>query len=76
MKPVTLKRSQWHVIKEQIKKDHTPSVWMVRSKMRSVLGFTNRFYYDETAAEQRICLDFFDDAKRTFFLLKYGDHLN
>ena len=62
---------------------------MVRWKMKEVLGFTTRTheewlgYYDDASSEDRragrhgyktsIHLDFFDEAKRTMFLLKYGD---
>lgn len=80
MKPVIVTLEQWKKIKAQIKKDYPPSVLLVRSKMRSVLGFTNRSHNewngDDYMMDRHVHLDFFDEAKRIFFLLKYGDHLN
>lgn len=77
MKPVIVTHDQWKKIKKQIKQDYPPSVLLVRSKMRSVLGFTNRSHYEwnenDLYMDRYVHLDFFDEAKRTYFLLKYGD---
>jgi hypothetical protein len=89
MKALKLTPDEWHLIRQEIDKHHPRSVSMVRWKMREVLGFTTREheewlgYYDNASAEDRrsgkhgykksIHLDFFDEAKRTMFLLKYGD---
>ena len=71
--------------------EHEPSVVLIRAKMRSVLGFTPRRHtqYRDTRVmtgefglpeygSQRvcICLDFYDDSLRTWFLLRYGEYVN
>jgi len=89
MKALKLTLDEWQKINIEIAKHHPRSVWMVRPKMRKVLGFTPREhtewlgYYDDVSPEDRktgrhgykksIHLDFYDDAQRTMFLLKYGD---
>lgn len=87
-KPIVLKKSEWDNLEHKIKQENPPSVYMIRSKMREVLGFTVRkhamwidkkddiewkvsngnrkgYYRDE------IHLDFYDESKRTFFIMKY-----
>lgn len=92
MKATLLTEKQWTNIREQLKKDYKPSVWLSRDKMRNVLGFTDREhtdwlgYYDTASIDDRlkgkhgykttIRLDWYDEAKRTMFLLKYGDFLD
>lgn len=83
MKPIVLSEQNWAKLRYQIKLTHPKSVLMIRYKMREVLGFTNRQHtrwVDKPNkwggmgyTESVIYLDFVDDAKRTFFLLKYGD---
>lgn len=89
MKSTALTEKQWEQIREQLKKDYPPSVWLTRNKMRDVLGFTNREhtewlgYWDNANDQDRLAgnhgyktsirLDWYDEAKRTMFLLKYGD---
>ncbi len=88
MKPLTYTLAEWDDIFEKIKKDHPPSVWMIREKMKRKLGFTTREhtewlgYYDDATKEQRkskfhgyrttIHLDFYDERYRSLFLLRYG----
>lgn len=92
MRAAVLTEKQWKDIREQLKKDYPPSVWLSREKMRNVLGFTDREhtdwlgYYDTASIEDRLLgkhgykttirLDFYDESKRTMFLLKYGDFLD
>ena len=84
MKPMVLTPTQWLDLQERISAEYPRSVIMVRSRKRAVLGFTERHhrrwlpgvpgsvgYY-----QVEVHLDFFDEAKRTFFTLKYGDLLN
>lgn len=77
MKALVLTRRQWSAIKEELARQHAPSVIMIRGKMRKVLGFTPREHrqWEPGMVSYRdlIHLDFFDESKRTFFLLKYGD---
>lgn len=79
MKSLVLTESQWRAIRSDIDKNYPRSVSMVRWKMREVLGFTARNHeeWDNTDVRLRpitsIHLDFYDEAKRTMFLLKYSD---
>ena len=83
MKALVLKPTQWEDLKKQLAQDYPPAVMLLRYKRRELLGFTERHhrrwlpgvpgsvgYY-----QVEVHLDFFDDAKRTFFTLKYGDCL-
>jgi hypothetical protein len=80
-KPVILSQDQWQVIRNIIADSYPLSVSLTRSRMKEVLGFTVRShrewvpkmdggYYDDT-----IRLDFYNEPKRTMFLLKYSEHL-
>ena len=79
MKPIVLSKDKWLTLRKEIDRTHPRSVTMVRWKMREVLGFTVREHkewrkdYVELTPIIMIHLDFFDESKRTFFLLKYGD---
>lgn len=91
MKPLVLTTKQWSTVKQEIDKHHPRSVTMIRRRMREVLGFTPREHevylgnYDDVSMEDKfkgrygylksIHLDFYDEAKRTMFLLKYGDFM-
>jgi hypothetical protein len=81
-KPIVLSQSQWETLRCRLARDycHTPSIMLIRSKMKDVLGFTDRQhrewvpkmdggYYDDT-----IRLDFYNEPKRTMFLLKYSEY--
>ena len=79
MKPIVLSKDKWLTLRKEIDRTHPRSVTMVRWKMREVLGFTVREHkewrkdYVELTPITTIHLDLFDESKRTFFLLKYGD---
>ena len=80
MKALVITLNEWHKIVQQIAKHHPKSVWMVRSKMRKVLGFTTREHTEwvedgdiSSGFKKRIHLDFYNEQQRTMFLLKYGD---
>ena len=79
MKALVLTREQWRAIRADIDKTHPRSVLLIRWKMREVLGFTPREHREwredhvELVPRTMIHLDFYDEAKRTMFLLKYGD---
>ena len=84
-KHIKLSPNQWNKLREKIKQDYPPSVLLLRDRMRSVLGFTDRSHrswkpdpgYDGYGHyENIVCLDFYDEPKRLFFLLKYGEFLN
>ena len=84
MKPVVLSEQNWMKLRYQLKQTQPKSVMLTRWKMKEVLGFTDRLHtewidnkvnkWGGMGYEQRqVHLDFFDEAKRTFFLLKYTD---
>jgi hypothetical protein len=84
---VKLNHRTWDAIFAKIKTDYPPSVSLIRDKMKSVLGFTVRehvnyrkdFNYntiDWRDERSEIHLDFYDEPKRTMFLLKYSEFLN
>jgi len=78
MKPVVLSQDAWYKLKERLQQDHPRSVVMVRWKMREVLGFTPREHEEWIGTpgyRTTVHLDFFDESKRTFFLLRYGDYI-
>jgi len=79
-KPITLSKSSWKIISEQIRKDYNPSVILIRSKMKSVLGFTPREHTEWSLVDDHynttVRLDFFDEQKRVMFLLRYGDFIH
>lgn len=74
-KAIKLSKNQWFALKLQIAKDYPRSVWMLRERMREVLGFTDRDFRHYNTLTNRytdeVHLDFFNEAKRTMFLLKY-----
>jgi len=79
-KPIEISHPQWMKLYEQLKKDHPPSVMMIRDKMRLTLGFVHREYrdWDNNMGEYRkkcIMLDFYNEKKRTFFIMKYSDYI-
>jgi hypothetical protein len=79
MKPIILSKPQWYSLKEKVNQDYPPSVSLVREKMKRVLGFTPRLHetWDaRTGYNIEMHLDFFDDQKRTMFLLKYSEYVS
>lgn len=91
-KPLILTKDQWEKLREKLKQDLPASTWLIRSKMRDKLGFTDREHsvwlgdYDRASLEDRINhnygyknqihLDFYNESKRTMFLLKYSEFIN
>lgn len=71
MKPVKLSRKRWTAILDELLKEYPPSVCMIRWRMKEVLGFTTR-----EGSIDEMFLDFFDEKKRSFFLLKYSEYIN
>lgn len=72
MKSVKLKRETWHKIREDLLLTHPKSAIIVSWKMKEVLGFTVRNDYESRHAY----LDFYDEKKQSFFLLKYSEYIN
>jgi len=83
VKPIVLSEDNWLKLRYQLKQTYPKSVMLTRWKMREVLGFTDRLHEEWINkpnrfggmgyTQRQIYLDFFDEAKKTFFLLKYGD---
>ena len=78
-KPIVLSQSQWYRLKERLTNDHSPSVMMLSYRTKDKLGFTVREHREWTAQTGYmvdIRLDFFNEPKRTMFLLKYSEYLD
>lgn len=74
MKPVKLRKEDWLKIREDLLLIHPKSATIMRWKMKEVLGFTLR---EATSVESKfLYLDFFDEKKQSFFLLKYSEYIN
>ena len=79
MKPIVLTVNQWKQIRAMLQEEHPKTVFMIRDKMKRVLGFTVREHKDwsildgEYAVGFKICLDFYSENKRTMFLLKFSE---
>ena len=86
-KAITLSQHDWRILRETLEEEYTPSVLLIRSKMKRVLGFVARRHRmieelkdkhgnDNSRAHYSIRLDFYSEKKYTWFLLKYSDFIN
>ena len=81
--PIILSEDKWLKLLRQLQNDNHSSVILIREKMKVVLGFTARRHKEwilnklnnRRETVEYICLDFYNESKRTMFLLKYGDFL-
>lgn len=75
MRAIVLTTRQWKQIRTALKEEYTPAVFMLRNKMKHVLGFTVREHSSWVDGEHQfqIHLDFYSANKRTMFLLKFSD---
>lgn len=86
MKAIVLKHREWDKIFAQIKSDYadSPATYLIRSRMRDELGFTQREHQDWNRAEgipgrdydwrderSSIHIDFYTESARTYFIMKY-----
>jgi hypothetical protein len=65
---------EWNQLSHRLHEDWPKSVMMMRSKMKAELGFTvreHKWYTEQHGVQRQICLDFYDEAKETWFRLKY-----
>ena len=82
MPTVNLTVSQWQRIREEMHNEHPKTVFMLRDKMKRVLGFTVREHNewvikpDGGYGEHSIRLDFYNERKYTMFVLKYSEFIN
>lgn len=91
-KAVILTEKQWLGVYNSIAKNYPHSVLLIRNKMKEVLGFSVRkhevWFEHDVSQDQRnvgyntkycvhtVHLDFYNEPKRTMFLLKYSDIIN
>lgn len=79
MRPVVLTVEQWKTIRSELQTEHPKTVFMIRDKMKRVLGFTVREHRQWDAGvvnmNFEIHLDFYNERKRTMFLLKFSEIL-
>ena len=82
-KPIILTEEQWVPLHRQLSKDNHSSVMLIREKMKVTLGFTVRRHrvwrstpdFGNKYPEDTIRLDFYNEPKRTMFMLKYSEYL-
>ena len=86
-KSIRLTPIQWEKLKNRLTNDYSPSVMLIRTKMIQVLGFVNRDHqewitegvvkgHDYGRYRHTVHLDFYNEPKRTMFLLKYSEYLD
>jgi hypothetical protein len=75
-KSIIITQKEWETVQQEIRKHYPVSVCSIRSKMRKVLGFTPRDANSWASDYSTMSLDFFDDAKKTMFLLRFGHLIN
>lgn len=72
---ITLSRDEWIPLQQRLVEEHGLSVMNISWVCRRELGFTIRYHRqlvnDDGWRETITCLDFYDDAKETFFRIKY-----
>lgn len=81
---IELRNWQWDMIFARLKEEYagTPSMFLMRSKMRECLGFVHRYHKQWVNKETRgyyrecVCIDFYNAAAESMFRLKYADVLN
>ena len=86
MKAIILTVAQWRHIRKELQEEYPKTVFMIRDKMKRVLGFTVREHkawidkpqtigddLNSGYSEYQIHLDFFSEGKRTMFLLKFSE---
>ena len=82
MSTLKLTVEQWRKIRADLHTEHPTTVFMIRDKMKRVLGFTVREHNewvikpDGGYGEHSIRLDFYNERQSTMFLLKYSEYLN
>ena len=79
MKSIILTVNQWQQVRTELQTEHPTTVFMLRDKMKRVLGFTVREHkewvpkMDGGYSDYQIHLDFYSENKRTMFLLKFSE---
>ena len=86
MKSIVLTVSKWQHIRKELQEEYPRTVFMIRDKMKQVLGFTvreHKAWIDKPQTkgddlnlgytEYQIHLDFYSEKKRIMFLLKFSE---
>lgn len=73
-KPIQLTNKNWEKLREKLKEDYPLSTVIIRSKMKSKLGFTVREHRTNLFSNS-IMLDFYCEKKRTLFIIKYSEYI-
>jgi hypothetical protein len=77
LKAIQLTVDQWQRIRNELHAEYPKTAFMIRDKMKKVLGFTIRehsYWNAELVSKTfEIHLDFYSENKRTMFLLKFSD---
>ena len=89
MKPIVLKPRQWRKLRDELHKEYPKSVFLLRDRMKTKLGFTVRehrqwvdnpkpsdYEWDKGYYDEQVHLDFYSENKRTMFLLKWSEFIN
>lgn len=81
-KPIVLSTSKWTRLKSKLLEDYPKSVVLIRQRSRETLGFVAREYEEWNTDSGRwsmnsdVRLDFYNEPKRTMFILKYSEYLD
>ena len=80
MSTLTMTKVAWLKILDELHKEYPKSVFAIREKMKTKLGFTVREHrgnHDENGyLRSQIHLDFYNECKRTMFELKFSELIN
>jgi len=73
--PLEFDPERWQEIWSELLSEHGPRIGH-RAICKRELGFTHRRHsyvepFDSSWYTQKICLDFYDEAARTWFMMKY-----
>lgn len=71
IKSLRYKSKHWNTILERIKSRYPKRVWLIRDNLRKTLGFLPCDDYRN--GQHIVRLDFYDEGKRTMFLLQFSD---
>lgn len=79
IKSISISLEKWDLLKERLKKDYNPNILLIRDRTREVLGFverTHRFFDGNSYWTHKIYLDFYNEQKKTMFILRYSEYLS
>lgn len=68
---ITLDEKDWLTLKGELVREHGTSVMLIRGKCKETLGFTVRYGEFTNWPARNVYLDFFDEVKETWFIMKY-----